>query len=82
MVKEVVAPRAAFEHCPGQTIMALEIAKKAPEIDHCVNNLSAVALDHEMIDASYPLAMRAMNGGALYFSARDQALAPGGRSSG
>lgn len=70
-----------FEHCPGQPVMAFETPEKVPEINDCISNLSTDALDHEMIDAPYPPAMYAINGGALYFPARDQAFAASSRSS-
>jgi hypothetical protein len=58
--------------------MAFETAEKAPKIDDCINDPAADTLDHEMIDGAHFLAIRIVNGGALYFSARDQAFAAGG----
>ena len=68
-----------FERCPRQAVMAFETAEEAPEIDDGVSDLTAQALDHEVIDGSHFLAIRAVNGSALYFSARDQAFAASGR---
>jgi hypothetical protein len=58
--------------------MAFETAEEAPEIDDCVSDLTADALDHEVIDRSQFPAIRAVNGGTLYFPARDQAFAASG----
>lgn len=41
-----------FERWPRQAVMAFETAEEAPEIDDCVSDLTADALDHEVIDRS------------------------------
>ena len=58
-----------FKRWPRQAVMAFETAEEAPEIDDCVSDLTADAFDHEVIDRSHFPAIRAVNGGALYFSA-------------
>ena len=68
-----------FERWPRQAVMAFETAEEAPKIDGSVSNLTADALHHEVIDRSHFLAIRAVNGSALYFAARDQAFAASGR---
>src|SRR3954470_8619533 len=65
-------PSVVGEHAPGQWVVAFSNAKEAAEAHHCVSDLPAELVNHDVVNGAEAVALPVVDRGALDLVGGDQ----------